>query len=109
MTKNLLDLKFVDSGLAARLTEKAGPLVEDIRHSLADLDAVMYKDFTEEEKQKARSMMERINRNLKASLTEENEELAPSVYFCHKMIRKTLNSRDIYFFCDFHGNSNKFI
>ena len=74
MTKNLLDLKFVDSGLAARLTEKAGPLVEDIRHSLADLDAVMYKDFTEEEKQKARSMMERINRNLKASLTEENEE-----------------------------------
>ena len=24
------------------------------------------------------------------------------------MIRKTLNSRDIYFFCDFHGHSNKF-
>ena len=47
-------------------------------------------------------------KDLNRMWTEENEEIAPSVCFCHQMIRKTLNSRDIYFFCDFHGHSNKY-
>ena len=52
--------------------------------------------------------MNSAGKDLNRMWAEENEETSPSVYFCHKMIRKTLNSRDIYFFCDFHGHSNKF-
>ena len=52
--------------------------------------------------------MNSAGKDLNRMWAEENEETAPSVYCCHKMIRKTLNSRDIYFFCDFHGHSNKF-
>ena len=46
-------------------------------------------------------------KDLNRMWTEENIENSPSVFFCHQMIKKTLNSRDIYFFCDFHGHSNK--
>lgn len=52
--------------------------------------------------------MNSAGKDLNRMWTEENEEIAPSVFFCHQMIRKTLNSRDIYFFCDFHGHSNKY-
>ena len=51
--------------------------------------------------------MNSVGKDLNRMWTEENLECSPSVYYCHKMINKTLDSRDIYFFCDFHGHSNK--
>ena len=51
--------------------------------------------------------MNSVGKDLNRMWTEENLECSPSVYFCHKMINKTLDSRDIHFFCDFHGHSNK--
>ena len=51
--------------------------------------------------------MNSAGKDLNRMWTEEDIENSPSIYFCHKMIRKTLNSRDIFFFCDFHGHSNK--
>ena len=51
--------------------------------------------------------MNSIGKDLNRMWTEENEENSPSVFYCHKMIQKTLNSRNIYFFCDFHGHSSK--
>ena len=51
--------------------------------------------------------MNSIGKDLNRMWTEENPEIAPTVFSCHEMIQKTLKSRDIYFFCDFHGHSNK--
>ena len=51
--------------------------------------------------------MNSVGKDLNRMWTEENVENSPSVFYCHKMIQKTLQSRDIYFFCDFHGHSNK--
>ena len=51
--------------------------------------------------------MNSVGKDLNRMWTEENEENSPSVFYCHKMIQKTLNSRNIYFFCDFHGHSSK--
>ena len=39
--------------------------------------------------------------------TEQNIDICPTIYYVHQMIEKTLNSRKIYFFCDFHGHSVK--
>ena len=38
---------------------------------------------------------------------EENIEICPTIYYVHQIIKKTLISREIYFFCDFHGHSVK--
>ena len=51
--------------------------------------------------------MNSAGKDLNRMWTEENVDNSPSVYFCHKMIQKTLLSRKIHFFCDFHGHSNK--
>ena len=51
--------------------------------------------------------MNSIGKDLNRMWTEENIENSPSIYFCHQMIKKTLDCREIYFFCDFHGHSNK--
>ena len=51
--------------------------------------------------------MNSAGKDLNRMWTEENEENSPSVFYCHKMIQKTLNSRNIHFFCDFHGHSSK--
>lgn len=74
MTKNLLDLKIVSTGLATSLTEQAGPVAEDIEKSLEDLESVMFREFSEEEKQKAKEVLGRINRNLRAFLAETHEK-----------------------------------
>ena len=34
-----------------------------------------------------------------------NPKLHPEIYACMTMIKKTLESRPIYFFCDIHGHS----
>ena len=39
--------------------------------------------------------------------TEENNEFCPTIYYVHQIIQKTLNSREIFFYCDFHGHSVK--
>ena len=51
--------------------------------------------------------MNSVGKDLNRMWTEENLENSPSVYFCHEVIQKTLKSRSIHFFCDFHGHSNK--
>ena len=51
--------------------------------------------------------MNSAGKDLNRMWTEKNLESSPSVFFCHKMIQKTLECRNIFFFCDFHGHSNK--
>ena len=48
-----------------------------------------------------------LGKDLNRMWDEPNENICPSIYNTIKMIQKTLDSRDIYFFCDFHGHSNK--
>ena len=36
-----------------------------------------------------------------------NEATSPEIYYTKQMVVKTLNSRDVYLFCDFHGHSTK--
>ena len=48
-----------------------------------------------------------IGKDLNRMWDEPTEETCPTIFNTVKMIKKTLDSRDIYFFCDFHGHSNK--
>ena len=48
-----------------------------------------------------------LGKDLNRMWEEPSEEVSPTIYNTVKMIQKTLESRDIYFFCDFHGHSNK--
>jgi murein tripeptide amidase MpaA len=57
-----------------------------------------------------------INGNYRACLSgkdlnrmwqDPRENLSPTIYYTKEMIRKTLQSRDVFLFCDFHGHSNK--
>ena len=48
-----------------------------------------------------------LGKDLNRMWDEPNENICPSIFSSIKMIEKTLDSRDIYFFCDFHGHSNK--
>ena len=51
--------------------------------------------------------MNLLGKDLNRMWTEPDIKTCPTVYYSHQMIQKTLNSRDIYLFCDFHGHSNK--
>lgn len=35
------------------------------------------------------------------------ENMCPTIYYTKEMIKKTLQSREVFVFCDFHGHSNK--
>jgi hypothetical protein len=57
-----------------------------------------------------------INGNFRTSLVgkdlnrlwdEPKENFSPTIYYTKEMMKKTLESREIYLFCDFHGHSNK--
>jgi hypothetical protein len=48
-----------------------------------------------------------LGKDLNRMWDEPTEETCPTIFNTVKMIKKTLDSRDIYFFCDFHGHSNK--
>ena len=48
-----------------------------------------------------------LGKDLNRMWDEPTEESCPTIFNTVKMIKKTLDSRDIYFFCDFHGHSNK--
>ena len=49
-----------------------------------------------------------LGKDLNRMWEEPNENICPTIFNTIKMINKTLDSRDIYFFCDFHGHSNKY-
>ena len=49
-----------------------------------------------------------LGKDLNRMWDEPTENICPTIYYTVKMIEKTLESRDIYFFCDFHGHSNKY-
>ena len=49
-----------------------------------------------------------LGKDLNRMWDEPIENICPTIYYTVKMIEKTLESRDIYFFCDFHGHSNKY-
>ena len=49
-----------------------------------------------------------LGKDLNRMWDEPNENSCPTIFNTVKMIQKTLESRDIYFFCDFHGHSNKY-
>ena len=49
-----------------------------------------------------------LGKDLNRMWDEPNGNICPSIFSTIKMIEKTLDSRDIYFFCDFHGHSNKY-
>ena len=51
--------------------------------------------------------MNTLGKDLNRMWDEPTEETCPTIFNTVKMIKKTLDSRDIYFFCDFHGHSNK--
>ncbi len=48
-----------------------------------------------------------LGKDLNRMWDEPEENICPTIYNTLKMIKKTEESRDIYFFCDFHGHSNK--
>ena len=49
-----------------------------------------------------------LGKDLNRMWDEPNQNMCPTIFNTVKMIEKTLESRDIYFFCDFHGHSNKY-
>ena len=51
--------------------------------------------------------MNLLGKDLNRMWEEPHKNVCPTIYNVIKMILKTLDSRDIYFFCDFHGHSNK--
>ena len=51
--------------------------------------------------------MNTMGKDLNRCWVEPTMEITPSIFCSHQMIQKTLNSRDIFLFCDFHGHSNK--
>ena len=48
-----------------------------------------------------------LGKDLNRMWEDPTENISPTIYNTVKMIQKTMESRDVYFFCDFHGHSNK--
>ena len=48
-----------------------------------------------------------LGKDLNRMWDEPVKNICPTIFSAVEMIKKTLDSRDIYFFCDFHGHSNK--
>ena len=51
--------------------------------------------------------MNTMGKDLNRCWVDPTMEITPTIFCSHQMIEKTLNSRDIFLFCDFHGHSNK--
>ena len=49
-----------------------------------------------------------LGKDLNRMWDDPNENTSPTIFNTIKMINKTLGCREIYFFCDFHGHSNKY-
>ena len=49
-----------------------------------------------------------LGKDLNRMWEEPDENTSPTIFNTIKMINKTLGCRDIFFFCDFHGHSNKY-
>ena len=48
-----------------------------------------------------------IGKDLNRLWDEPREDYCPTIYYAKELIKKTLVSRDIFIYCDFHGHSNK--
>lgn len=48
-----------------------------------------------------------IGKDLNRLWDEPKETVCPTIFYTKEMIKKTLLSREVYLFCDFHGHSNK--
>ncbi len=48
-----------------------------------------------------------IGKDLNRLWDEPKENFCPTIFHTKEMIKKTLLSREVYLFCDFHGHSNK--
>ena len=46
-------------------------------------------------------------KDLNRTWNDYNPEINPTICYSHNVIQKTLNSRKIFLYCDFHGHSNK--
>jgi hypothetical protein len=49
-----------------------------------------------------------LGKDLNRMWDDPNENTCPTIFNTIKMINKTLGCREIFFFCDFHGHSNKY-
>ena len=49
-----------------------------------------------------------LGKDLNRMWEEPDENTSPTIFNAVKMINKTLGCREIFFFCDFHGHSNKY-
>ena len=49
-----------------------------------------------------------LGKDLNRMWEEPDENTSPTIFNTVKMINKTLGCREIFFFCDFHGHSNKY-
>ena len=49
-----------------------------------------------------------LGKDLNRMWEEPEENTSPTIFNTVKMINKTLGCREIFFFCDFHGHSNKY-
>lgn len=48
-----------------------------------------------------------IGKDLNRLWDDPRENICPTIFYTKEMIKKTLLSRDIFIYCDFHGHSNK--
>ena len=48
-----------------------------------------------------------IGKDLNRLWDDPRENICPTIFYTKEMIKKTLLSRDIFLYCDFHGHSNK--
>ena len=51
--------------------------------------------------------MNTLGKDLNRMWVDAEPQTTPTIYYTKQMIQKTVNSRDIYLFCDFHGHSTK--
>lgn len=48
-----------------------------------------------------------LGKDLNRMWMDPRENTCPTIFYTKEIIKKTLQSRDIFLFCDFHGHSNK--
>lgn len=51
--------------------------------------------------------MNTLGKDLNRMWVDAEPQTTPTIHYTKQMIQKTVNSRDIYLFCDFHGHSTK--
>lgn len=95
---------FVIQGLIEFLLDLTNPISENLRKNfifkivpMLNPDGVINGNF--------RTSL--IGKDLNRLWDDPRENICPTIFYTKEMIKKTLLSRDIFLFCDFHGHSNK--